>query len=107
MAMLHLSTSPALAQSTDPPIALPSASSHTSYKVTIVHDGRATTIDVDPNETILAKALDSSLIVPHDYKLGVCMMCPVRLVSGEVDQSEGMLSDNVVVYRLLCASYPR
>nr|DAD20560.1 TPA_asm: hypothetical protein HUJ06_022023 [Nelumbo nucifera] len=68
-----------------------------------------TTIDVDPDETILAKALDSSLTVPHDCKLGVCMTCPTRLVSGEVDQSKGMLSDDVVEcgYTLLCASYPR
>jgi ferredoxin len=47
--------------------------------------------------------------VPHDCKLGVCMTCPARLVSGLVDQSDGMLSDDVVErgYALLCASYPR
>jgi ferredoxin len=32
------------------------------------------------------------LDVPHDCKLGVCMTCPARLVAGEVDQSDGMLS---------------
>ncbi|XP_059649625.1 ferredoxin C 1, chloroplastic [Cornus florida] len=80
-----------------------------SYKVVIEHEGRATELDVDPDETILSKALDSGLSVPHDCKLGVCMTCPARLVSGTVDQSEGMLSDDVVEsgYALLCASYPR
>ncbi|CAA6658554.1 unnamed protein product [Spirodela intermedia] len=47
--------------------------------------------------------------VPHDCKLGVCMTCPARLLSGAVDQSEGMLSDDVIDrgYALLCVSYPR
>ena len=58
--------------------------------------------------SILAKALDSGLSVPHDCKLGVCMTCPARLLSGSVDQSEGMLSDDVVErgYALLCVAYP-
>nr|DAD23130.1 TPA_asm: hypothetical protein HUJ06_024593 [Nelumbo nucifera] len=56
---------------------------------------------------MVAKALDFGLTVPHDCELGVCMMCLARLVSGKVDQSEGMLSDDAIVYPLLCASYPR
>ncbi|GAB4851085.1 Ferulic acid decarboxylase 1 [Ancistrocladus abbreviatus] len=80
-----------------------------SYKVVIEHEGQATELEVEPDETILSKALDSGLSVPHDCKLGVCMTCPAKLVSGSVDQSEGMLSDDVVErgYALLCASYPR
>ncbi|KAI5423471.1 ferredoxin C 1, chloroplastic [Lathyrus oleraceus] len=80
-----------------------------SYKVVIEHDGKSTQLEVEPDETILSKALDSGLSVPHDCKLGVCMTCPARLISGKVDQSDGMLSDDVVErgYALLCASYPR
>ncbi|XAR54682.1 hypothetical protein NMG60_11029923 [Bertholletia excelsa] len=80
-----------------------------AYKVVIEHEGQATELEVDPDETILSKALDSGLSLSHDCKLGVCMTCPARLVSGAVDQSEGMLSDDVVErgYALLCASYPR
>lgn len=80
-----------------------------SYKVTIEHQGESHELQVEPDETILSKALDSGLTVPHDCKLGVCMTCPARLLSGSVDQSEGMLSDDVVErgYALLCASYPR
>ncbi|XP_059434959.1 ferredoxin C 1, chloroplastic [Corylus avellana] len=80
-----------------------------SYKVVIEHQGQTTELEVEPDETILSKALDSGLSVPHDCKLGVCMTCPARLVSGSVDQSEGMLSDDVVErgYALLCAAYPR
>lgn len=74
----------------------------------IEHDNQSTELEVDPDETILSKALDSGLSVPHDCKLGVCMTCPARLLSGSVDQSEGMLSDDVVErgYALLCAAYP-
>lgn len=80
-----------------------------AYKVTIEHEGAARTIEVGPEETILGRALEEGLSVPHDCKLGVCMTCPARLLAGEVDQSEGMLSDDVVErgYALLCASYPR
>jgi ferredoxin len=36
------------------------------------------------------------------------MTCPAKLISGSVDQSEGMLSDDVVErgYALICAAYP-
>lgn len=79
------------------------------YKVVIEHEGKTSELEVEPDETILSKALDSGLSVPHDCKLGVCMTCPAQLLSGSVDQSDGMLSDDVVErgYALLCASYPR
>ncbi|KAF5198671.1 Ferredoxin c 1 protein [Thalictrum thalictroides] len=80
-----------------------------AYKVVIEHEGKNTTLDVDPDESILERALDNGLSVPHDCKLGVCMTCPARLLSGSVDQSDGMLSDDVVEqgYTLLCVAYPR
>ncbi|RCV41598.1 hypothetical protein SEVIR_9G148100v4 [Setaria viridis] len=80
-----------------------------AYKVTIEHGGESRVVEVEGDETILSRALDEGLDVPHDCKLGVCMTCPARLVSGEVDQSDGMLSDDVVAqgYALLCAAYPR
>ncbi|KAK4855933.1 hypothetical protein QYF36_012407 [Acer negundo] len=88
---------------------LQSTSIARSYKVVIEHEGESTELEVDPDETILSKALDSGLTVPHDCKLGVCMTCPAKLLSGTVDQSEGMLSDDVVErgFALLCAAYPR
>lgn len=80
-----------------------------AYKVTIEHGGESRVVEVEEGETILSRALDEGIDVPHDCKLGVCMTCPARLVAGEVDQSDGMLSDDVVAqgYALLCASYPR
>ncbi|WOL19633.1 hypothetical protein Cni_G28435 [Canna indica] len=80
-----------------------------AYKVTIEHAGETRTLEVEEDETILERALDEGMDVPHDCKLGVCMTCPARLLRGAVDQSEGMLSDDVVErgYSLLCVAYPR
>ncbi|KAD4179736.1 hypothetical protein E3N88_28327 [Mikania micrantha] len=80
-----------------------------AYKVAIEHDGQTTELEVDPDETILEKALEAGLAVPYDCKLGVCMTCPAKLLTGNVDQSEGMLSEDVIErgYSLLCVSYPK
>ncbi|CAN6988646.1 unnamed protein product [Brassica rapa subsp. trilocularis] len=79
-----------------------------SYKVVVEQDGKTTELEVEPDETILSKALESGMDVPYDCNLGVCMTCPAKLVTGTVDQSDGMLSEDVVErgYALLCASYP-
>ncbi|KAF7145128.1 hypothetical protein RHSIM_Rhsim04G0202000 [Rhododendron simsii] len=92
-----------------PPSLRPKLTITHSYKVVIEHESRTTELEVEPDETILSKALDSGLDVPHDCKLGVCMTCPAKLLSGSVDQSEGMLSDDVIErgYALLCVSYPK
>lgn len=47
--------------------------------------------------------------MPHDCKMGVCMTCPGKLVSGKVDQGAGMLSDDVSAkgYTLLCTATPQ
>lgn len=80
-----------------------------AYKVTIEHGEESRVVEMEGDENILERALEEGLDVPHDCKLGVCMTCPARLVSGKVDQSDGMLSDDVVAqgYALLCAAYPR
>ena len=43
-----------------------------------------------------------------DCKLGVCMTCPAKMISGTVDQSGSMLSDDIAGkgYALLCVAQP-
>ncbi|KAL9669121.1 hypothetical protein QQ045_006663 [Rhodiola kirilowii] len=79
------------------------------YKVVIEHEGKKREMEVEAEESILTKALELGMVVPHDCKLGVCMTCPAKVLSGEVDQSEGMLSDDVIEsgYALLCVAYPK
>ena len=46
--------------------------------------------------------------LPHDCKMGVCMTCPARVTAGTVDQSAGMLDDEVQEkgYALMCVATP-
>jgi ferredoxin len=80
-----------------------------AHTVQLEHSGGFTTLEVPQDESILSVAIDAGLDVPHDCKLGVCMNCAARLVSGEVDQSAGMLSDDVKEkgYVLLCCALPK
>jgi len=63
---------------------------------------------VDDGESILDAALDDGLDVPHDCKMGVCMTCPAKLLSGQVDHGVAMLSDDVIDqgFALLCTAIP-
>ncbi|GBG59267.1 hypothetical protein CBR_g32282 [Chara braunii] len=79
------------------------------YKVEIFKDGEVHTLTVPDDMSILEAALDSGLELSHDCKLGVCMTCPAKLESGQVDQEGAMLSEDVLKegYALLCVSQPR
>lgn len=63
---------------------------------------------MDDGESILDAALDDGLDVPHDCKMGVCMTCPAKLLSGQVDHGVAMLSDDVIEqgFALLCTAIP-
>jgi len=80
-----------------------------AYAVEIVHQGETKVLQVEEDETILDVALENGMDIPHDCKLGVCMTCPAKVEAGSLDQSGGMLSDDVQAagYTLLCASYPQ
>ncbi|CAM9094698.1 unnamed protein product [Ascophyllum nodosum] len=79
------------------------------HKVTIEHEGKTIVLEVSESTTILDAALDNGIELPHDCKLGVCLTCPSKVVSGEVDQSDGTLDDSVVEqgFALTCCAYPR
>jgi ferredoxin len=72
-------------------------------------DGNVTELQVPDGESILSVAIEQGMDLPHDCKLGVCMNCAARLESGEVDQSAGMLRDDVQEkgYTLLCIAIPQ
>ncbi|KAF7044523.1 hypothetical protein CFC21_053739 [Triticum aestivum] len=106
---LHLGHSAAILLGRQHPQVRLTAAAPRAHRVTIEHGGESRVVEMEEDENILERALEEGLDVPHDCKLGVCMTCPARLVSGKVDQSDGMLSDDVVAqgYALLCAAYPR
>eukprot|EP00889_Picochlorum_renovo_P003933 jgi/Picre1/30963/NNA_006322.t1 len=71
-----------------------------------MQNGDVTTLDVPEGESILSVALDQGLDMPHDCKLGVCMNCAAKITSGEVDQSAGMLRDDVQEKGYACCAFP-
>eukprot|EP01024_Parvocaulis_polyphysoides_P068305 TRINITY_DN8301_c0_g1_i1.p5 TRINITY_DN8301_c0_g1~~TRINITY_DN8301_c0_g1_i1.p5 ORF type:complete len:154 (+),score=20.99 TRINITY_DN8301_c0_g1_i1:773-1234(+) len=79
-----------------------------AHKVEIEHEGQVHVLDVESGQTILEVALEQGLELPHDCKMGVCMTCPAKLVSGNVDQSASIMSEDVAEkgYALLCVAEP-
>ena len=79
------------------------------WKVTVVHDGAETVMEVDENTSILEASLEAGVDLPHDCDLGVCLTCPAKIESGTCDQSAGTLDDSVIEqgFALTCQSYPK
>jgi ferredoxin len=81
-----------------------------TYTVEIQHQGSTHTLTVPENETILAAALAAGLELPYSCSAGVCTTCAAQILSGELDQSEGMgVSPELQSqgYALLCVAHPR
>lgn len=63
-------------------------------KVKIEWDGAIHDVTCDADTTVLDAAMDAGLELPHSCMSGSCLTCPGKLVSGTVDQSEGVLEDD-------------
>ena len=84
-------------------------SAKATYKVTIQHEGKDRTIDIREDVSILEAALDAGIELPYDCKMGVCLTCPSKIVSGKVDQTGSTLDESVLEqgYALTCCVFPR
>lgn len=81
-----------------------------TYTVEIRHQNQTHTIEVPENQTVLATALDQGIDLPSSCHAGVCTTCAAFLVSGSVEQGDGMgISPELQKegYALLCVAYPR
>jgi ferredoxin len=81
-----------------------------TYTVEIIHQGKTQTLQVPENETILSVADAAQLDLPSSCHAGVCTTCAAQVLSGSVDQSDGMgVSPELQKkgYVLLCVAYPR
>lgn len=77
------------------------------YTVEFVGKG---TIKVAEDEKILVIADRENLDLPSSCNAGVCTTCAAKILSGEVDQTDGMgVSPELQGegYVLLCVAYPR
>ncbi|MGV2826917.1 2Fe-2S iron-sulfur cluster-binding protein [Myxosarcina sp. GI1(2024)] len=81
-----------------------------TYAVEIKHQDKIQTIQVSESQTILQAATEAGIDLPFSCSAGVCTTCAAQIISGEVDQSEGMgVSPELQAegYALLCVAYPR
>jgi ferredoxin len=80
------------------------------YTIEIINEDQTYTIQVSEDEKILDVAERENVSIPNSCNAGVCTTCAAKILSGEVEQSEGMgLSPELQAegYALLCISYPR
>jgi len=80
-----------------------------TYTVEIHHQGQTHQIEVPDDRPILAVAEEAGLDLPNSCNAGVCTTCAGKIISGEVDQSEGMgVSPELQAegYVLLCVARP-
>lgn len=80
------------------------------YTVEIIHQGKTHSLQVPENETILSVADAAGLELPSSCHAGVCTTCAGQIITGSVDQSDGMgVSPDLQKqgYVLLCVAYPR
>ena len=81
-----------------------------TYTVEINHQGKTQTIQVAQSQSILDAAINAGIDLPYSCSAGVCTTCAAQILSGEVEQSEGMgVSPELQAegYALLCVAYPR
>jgi ferredoxin len=80
------------------------------YQVELEFQGTTQTIAVPADTTILAAAHSAGIDLPTSCGAGVCTTCAAKVLSGTIDQSEGMgVSPDLQAdgYALLCVTYPR
>ncbi|GAB4304145.1 2Fe-2S iron-sulfur cluster-binding protein [Cyanobacterium sp. DS4] len=80
------------------------------YTVKIHNAGQSYTIQVSEDQKILDVAQQQNIELPFSCSAGVCTTCAAKIITGKVEQGEGMgLSPELQEegYALLCVSYPR
>jgi ferredoxin len=80
------------------------------YQVELHHQGEIHTIAVPEDKQILRAAFGAGIDLPTSCNSGVCTTCAAKIISGEVDQREGMgvsPEHSAAGYVLLCIAYPR
>eukprot|EP01036_Dinobryon_divergens_P028021 gene28021-36902_t len=60
----------------------------TSYMITVRHKGSSTTFPISSSADILSATLDAGVDLPHDCRVGNCLICPMMLVAGTVGNKD-------------------
>ncbi|CEL94088.1 unnamed protein product [Vitrella brassicaformis CCMP3155] len=86
----------------------PSTQLMSSRIVKVSINGDTYDVTVNPGDSILEAAEEAGLELPHDCRLGTCLQCTAKVVSGSVDHGMGTLDDEVTEagYTLACQATP-
>lgn len=80
-----------------------------TQEVTIHYEGDTYKISVEPDESILDKALDEGIDLPFSCQSGLCTACMGKCTSGKVkmDEEDTLTEEEVAEgYVLLCVGHP-
>jgi ferredoxin len=81
-----------------------------NYTVEFHHQGEIHTIEIPEDKQILRAAFAAGIDLPTSCNAGVCTTCAAKVISGTVEQKDGMGVSNELQaqgYVLLCIAYPR
>jgi ferredoxin len=79
------------------------------FTITLANQG-GQSYAVDGNEPLLHTLEGHGVILPYGCRYGGCISCAAKLLSGEVDQSEGVALNGRQIadgYVLLCVARPK
>eukprot|EP00741_Cyanophora_paradoxa_P015294 tig00000194_g14763.t1 len=79
------------------------------FDVEIAHKGKTYNLKVPADKTILDAGIEAGIDLPSSCLAGVCTTCSARRISGEIDDTDAVLSPEVQEqgFVLLCSTYPR
>ena len=82
---------------------------HCVFKVTVRHKGSSLTFPISSSTDILSASLDAGVDLPHDCRVGNCLVCPMLLVAGTVGNKNDDSTNTMQTgcYILSCASFPK